>query len=192
MMVGYNSNSTNIVECIPKNAVGAEIGVWKGDSSELFLKSASPKQLHLVDPWSFSAFSANLARDELDAHLKKYSVLTGSTEPAAFDRFYDLIYKFVVGRFRAYPNVVIHRMTSTEWFANFEEKLDWIYIDGDHTYTGCLNDLNNCLTVMKPNGIIFGDDYGNKVDVKKAVDDFVSAHNFSLRILGQNQFMIGL
>lgn len=191
-MVGYNSNSTNIVDYIPKNAVGAEIGVWKGDSSELFLRSVSPKELHLVDPWSFSAFSANLTPEELDIHLKKYSVLTGSVEPDAFDRFYDLIHKFVSGRFRNNPNVHIHRTTSTEWFTKFEGKLDWIYIDGDHTYVGCLNDLKNCLAVMKPNGIIFGDDYGNKIEVKKAVDDFVLTHNFSLKILGQNQFMIGL
>lgn len=192
MMVGYNKNSINIMSVIPKNAIGAEIGVWRGDSSELFLKNTTPKELHLVDPWSFSAFSANLTSEELKTQTIKYSRLTGSTNPESFDRYYDEVYRSVVKRFQAYKNVFVYKSTSTEWFHAFDKKLDWIYIDGDHTYTGCLNDLNNCLNVMRDTGIIFGDDYGNKPDVKRAVDDFVKERNLNLKIFGENQFMIRL
>lgn len=192
MMVGYNKNSVSITDLIPKNTVGAEIGVWKGDSSELFLKKTSPKELHLVDPWSFSAFSANLTPDELQSHVKKYSTLTGSTDPESFDVYYDSVYRSVVRRFQANSNVFVHKTTSSEWFDSFDKKLDWIYVDGDHTYKGCLDDLNNCLKIMKTSGIIFGDDYGNKIEVKQAVDDFVTAHGYKLKIYGENQYMIGL
>lgn len=192
MMVGFNSNSSSLIDVIPKNSVGAEIGVWRGDSSELFLKKTSPKLLYLVDPWSFSAFAANLTAEELQEHIKKYSVLTGSADPKDFDRYYDSVYYAVVRRFQNNKNVRVCRSTSAIWFDTFDQKLDWIYIDGDHTYAGCLYDLTNCLKVMKPTGIIFGDDYGNKVEVKQAVDDFVSSRGLELKIYGKNQFMIGL
>ena len=40
-------------------------------------------------------------------------------------------------------------MTSTEWFETKPEKLDWIYVDGDHSYHGCLNDLESALKVVR-------------------------------------------
>lgn len=188
MMIGQNKNSVSILDKIPRNSIGAEIGVWKGDSSELFLKTTNPKELHLVDPWSFDAFAENLTEEEYKKEVEKYSKITNGKDRKSFEEYYDRIYQGVVSRFKSSPNVIIHRKTSTEWFNTFDKKLDWIYIDGDHTYDGCLNDLNNCLKVMKPNSIIFGDDYGNKPDVKRAVDDFSVDKN--LVILGTNQFMI--
>ena len=188
MMIGQNKNSVSILDKIPRNSIGAEIGVWKGDSSELFLKTTNPKELHLVDPWSFDAFADNLTEEEYKKEVEKYSKITNGKDRKSFEEYYDRIYQGVVSRFKSSPNVIIHRKKSTEWFNAFNKKLDWIYIDGDHTYDGCLNDLNNCLKVMKPNSIIFGDDYGNKPDVKRAVDDFSVDKN--LVILGTNQFMI--
>ena len=188
MMIGQNRNSVSILSKIPPNTVGAEIGVWKGDSSELFLKTVKPSEFHLVDPWSFDAFAENLSEEEYEKEIQKYSVLTNGKDRASFEEYYDKIYESVKTRFKSYTNVVIHRKTSTEWFNTFDKKLDWIYIDGDHTYDGCLNDLKNCLKVMKPNSVIFGDDYGNKPDVKRAVDDFTIDKN--LTIIGKNQFMI--
>lgn len=188
MMIGQNSNSVNILSKIPPNTIGAEIGVWKGDTSELFLKNVNPIELHLVDPWSFDAFANNLSEKEYKKELEKYSKITNGTDKKSFEDYYDKIYNGVKIRFSSYTNVTIHRKISTEWFNTFDKKLDWIYIDGDHTYDGCLNDLNNCLKVMKKKSIIFGDDYGNKPDVKRAVDYF--SKNRNLTILGKNQFMI--
>ena len=47
MMVGGNPFAEKTMWRIPKDSIGAELGVWKGDSSKLFLKRA--KLLHLVD-----------------------------------------------------------------------------------------------------------------------------------------------
>ncbi len=38
---------------IPPQSSGAEVGVWRGDFSEVLLYLAEPARLHLVDPWSF-------------------------------------------------------------------------------------------------------------------------------------------
>ncbi|HIF08442.1 MAG TPA: hypothetical protein EYQ81_00345 [Sneathiellales bacterium] len=44
-----------LLDRLAKNAVCAEIGVWKGDFSAQILKITAPKQLHLVDPWKFQS-----------------------------------------------------------------------------------------------------------------------------------------
>ena len=54
MMLGKNVGSEETWKRIPFNSVGVEIGVWKGDSSEKFLRKAS--HLHLVDQWSPIAY----------------------------------------------------------------------------------------------------------------------------------------
>lgn len=192
MMVGQNNHSNETVKRIPIGTVGAEIGVWKGDSSQKFL-STNPKELHLVDAWSLDVWFDDLPEYQQKEVLEKYSKSLGIVKTReAYQEYYDKIYKSVVEKFSKNENVIIHRMDSKEWFAKTDIKLDWIYVDGDHSYEGCLRDLNSSLSVVKPGGTIFGDDYGNKAEVKRAVDDFVFEHNLILEIFAKNQFQIKL
>ncbi|MDJ0634304.1 MAG: hypothetical protein QNJ34_14035 [Xenococcaceae cyanobacterium MO_188.B29] len=39
-----------LLERLPKNSVGAEIGVHLGDFSEKILEIVKPNKLHLIDP----------------------------------------------------------------------------------------------------------------------------------------------
>lgn len=197
----FNKDSKNIMSKVPRGSVGAEIGVWMGSSSELFLKR-NLKKFYMVDPWNVEGYRPAIdAKDDTfnyEQYLKKYSSLVGSSDPKDFQKHYDKVYKNVYEKFSKYPEVEIIRKNSTEWFNEFDiEKLDWIYIDGDHSYTGVINDLNNCLKVMKPGGIILGDDYkwdrpGDKGGVKKAVNEFVKEKNLNLMKHGINQFSIQL
>ena len=77
--------------------------------------------------------------------------------------------------------------------------LDWIYVDGDHSYEGCLKDLNNAKEVVKPGGFILGDDYGwpdakwQKKGVTKAVNEFINKNNITNMIRhGMTQYEIRL
>ena len=78
------------------------------------------------------------------------------------------------------------------------EHLDWIYIDGDHSYEVCLRDLENSLDVVKKDGIILGDDYywpnakWGKKGVTKAVNEFIEKHNFKMFKHGETQYEIRL
>jgi predicted O-methyltransferase YrrM len=89
-------------------------------------------------------------------------------------------------------------MTATQWFAQFDKPfLDWIYIDGDHSYTGAYNDFCNALTVVKKGGIIIGDDYkwssdGDKGGVKKAVNQWAEENDLKLEQYGKNQVVVFL
>src|ERR1700761_4356532 len=40
-----------VIAMMPKNGIGAEIGVWKGEFSEQLLKGTQPQTLYLIDPW---------------------------------------------------------------------------------------------------------------------------------------------
>jgi len=42
-----------VLRNFPKNSVGAEIGVWKGDFSQEILGIVKPRKLHLIDPWAY-------------------------------------------------------------------------------------------------------------------------------------------
>jgi hypothetical protein len=176
-----NPDSETIIKHIPKNTVGAEVGVWAGNSSERFLKHTTPKHLHLVDPWSKEPYKQQTVSEHksYSEYLKKYQKVTGGTDEASFDAYYDKMHQKVTEKFSKYNNVTIHRMWSTKFFDTFNDKLDWIYIDGDHSYEGCYADLVGCLKVMQPNCLIFGDDYAwiddrGKPGVTKAVNQFVS------------------
>jgi len=67
---------------------------------------------------------------------------------------------------------------------NYPNGLDWVTIDGDHTYDGCLHDLTKVATHLNKNGIIIIDDYdktwfttGCSIPVTRAVHDFCKLNN---------------
>lgn len=199
MMAGINSDSNNILHLIKPGTIGAEIGVWEGHSSKKFY-STNPKMLYLVDPWSVNGHEeAQKAGDptfNYQTYITAYSHITGGKGEDAYMSYYDKVYNNVKKMFEGKENVQVCRQKATDWFNEYTgEKLDWIYVDGDHSYTGVINDLENCLKVMKDDGIILGDDYkwdsiGDKGGVKKAVNEFVDRHGAKLQRFGKNQFRI--
>ena len=194
-----NTDSHNIMDLIEKGSVGAEIGVWMGSSSRQFLQK-DPSKLYLVDPWAVRGYDEALeAKDETfdyDKYLNNYSKLTGKPTAKAFDIYYDDVYAGVEKEFGGDKRVEICRETATEWFAKFDEPfLDWIYVDGDHSYTGAYTDLCNALKAVKSGGLIIGDDYkwgrpGDKGGVKKAANQWAEENGLTLEQHGQNQFVV--
>lgn len=195
MMGDSNLGVKNILPLIKEGTVGAEIGVWQGTSSEKFL-SRKVKKLYLIDTWSISGYvpASNNITDgtfNYENYYKKYSKIVGTANPDDFESFYDKIHQSVIDRFAKNPEVVVCRMNSEQWSQEYPNaKLDWIYIDGDHSYTGAMIDLKVALKALKKGGLLLGDDYGNKVGVKQAVDEFVKDNGFKLKLLGDNQFQI--
>jgi len=175
MMKGVNNNSQRLLEFIEPNTVGAELGVWKGDTSYKFLKR-NVKELHLVDSWSLQAYEYD--DNILSKVINRYSRLVGSTEKDDYEKYYNKVYLKVKKRFAIYPEVKIHRMVTSEWFNLVQDKeFDWIYVDADHHEDGCYRDLVNSYNIIKDGGLLLGDDYGNKLGVKTAVDKFVKEYN---------------
>ena len=60
MNVQVNKDAPNIFGLIPPNSVGAEIGVWMGNTSEGILSRVQGiKKIHLVDSWSVVPYKNN-------------------------------------------------------------------------------------------------------------------------------------
>ena len=58
--------------------------------------------------------------------------------------------------------VVIHRKFSIEAAEAFEPKgLDWVYVDGMHTYHAVLADLNAFNSILVESGFFLCDDFTN-------------------------------
>ena len=64
-------------------------------------------------------------------------------------------------------------------------KIDYVFLDGGHTYETVKNDLYYSKPVLDNNGTILCDDYGlgYAPGVKHAIDEFVTDNNFKYEII---------
>lgn len=165
-----------IVDLLPRRSAGCEVGVWKGDLSAAFLRYLRPKRLHLVDPWLFMP--------------DKPKAIYGGRE-ATSQADMDAIYGQVLARFedeRRRGRVVVHRETSlVAASAVVDGSLDWVYVDGDHSYDAVRADLEVWAPKLTPGGLLTGDDYGSfgwwEGGVQRAVDEFVAARSPEVLVL---------
>lgn len=166
-------NRLFLIDKIKNNSVGAEIGVWKADFSKEIVRNKKIDKLYLIDPWQ--------------------------TDSSTNDRWYseniisqtgmDEIYKSVVNFFKTYNNVVIIRSDADFAMNSFQDDyLDWVYIDGNHSYEFVKKDLINSYQKVKNGGYIYGDDFHDS-EIKKALDEFVMEKNLKYYV-ESNQFII--
>jgi SAM-dependent methyltransferase len=168
---------------LPQGGTCAEVGVWKGENAAAILRTNKPRTLYLIDPWE---------------HQPEYTkAMYGGR--AAGQQEMDAIHTAVERRFaREVSDSRVHvwRMRSSDAPEKLHDvRLDWAWIDGDHTYEAVKADLESFARVLAPGGYLAGDDYmlgwwGN--DVIRAVDEFAAAHRCQLDIIGSQHFLIKL
>lgn len=168
----FQNPRLELLERMPNGSRCAEVGVWKGDFSKKILRHTSPERLHLIDPWVFQPafpfrkFGGKKAKEQADM---------------------DAIFKKVKKRFRNNPEVVIHRESSHEALAGFDDDhLDWVYLDGNHAFDYIMEDLRLGFAKVRPGGFVTGDDYtwGRKCGfpVEMAVRRFVEERSLEDQI----------
>jgi predicted O-methyltransferase YrrM len=107
----------------------------------------------------------------------------------------DDIYAGVSARFSSDARVKIKRLRSIDAASTFQDAyFDWVYIDGDHSYSAVMNDLFAWSTKVKPGGILCGDDLywrdeSRRPSVSSAVADFAREINRLYDIILPDQFM---
>jgi hypothetical protein len=152
---------------------GVEIGVLNGYFSEIILMYSSLSVLHSVDPWR-----------EFD--VQQYDDTHNSAQAE-----HDRRYAFTKERLRRYGvRSHILRETSEEAAHRFADaSLDFVYIDGNHSYEACKQDIAHWWSKVKPGGVLAGHDYvdGNLPEgnfgVKSAVDEFAQKERQHLFVI---------
>jgi hypothetical protein len=141
----------------PMNMV--EIGSYQGASSEIFAKNLPVSKITCVDPW-----------------VNGYDDNDGSSWKNPMDEVESQFDK----RMSNFKNVTKMKMTSQEAVKEFEDNsLDFVYIDGLHTYDGVKNDITWWKSKIKEGGFLAGHDWGHRryPGVKKAVLELLGEPN---------------
>lgn len=153
------------------SGVCAEIGVLKGEYSSHILYRNRPSKLYLIDVWS------NIELNYYDSNMTDNNTQNS-------------IYQEVQHKFGNLDNVNIIRSLSTDAVQQFEDNtFDWIYVDADHSFEGCYNDLVAYDKKVKIDGYICGHDWlpeyfsHEGFDVNNAVLKFVKEKNYILSLI---------
>lgn len=129
----------------------AEIGVFMGRNANSILKELNVNKIYLIDPY------------------EKYNEYLG-------DGVYNELLK---AKSIAHKNLKKHRnkIMWVEEFSNpavnnIKDKLDFIYIDGNHKYEYVRKDINLCWEKLNIGGILAGHDIADP-NVSRALIEFV-------------------
>lgn len=157
-----------LLEYFGEETVGAEIGVHRGVFSNFILEKVNPQKLYLIDPWKWF--------DSAQYSETLYGGRKGGGQKNMNLRF-NKVEKKIRQRVISKQVTILRKLSEDAAKAIEDNSLDWVYIDGDHSYKGIMNDLVNYYNKVKIGGYIVGDDYDEhnwyKDDVVKAVRDFV-------------------
>ena len=119
--------------------VGAEIGVYKGQFTERFCREEL--KIHAIDNWAIYKTTGIPIKGQQSQERQ------------------DVLYEMTKKRLAPYDCNVIRKdsMDAAQDFPN--ESLDFVYIDGDHSFPGIANDIYEWFFRVRSGGIISGDDY---------------------------------
>ena len=77
------------------------------------------------------------------------------------------------------PKAKVNIITGDSQHSQYPEigKVDVLFIDGDHTYEGCMADIQNWYPSLRANGhLVFHDSYLGPHGVQEAIADFMDKH----------------
>lgn len=136
--------------------IGVEIGVSIGVNAECILKNLDIERLYLVDPydsgWRRLGKKAACWEEEAHKRLDKHGKKIVWIKSTAFE---------------AAPKIPRH--------------LDFVYIDGDHSYEAVKKDIAFYYPKVRMGGVFGGHDYEAKEPgVTKAVNEFIEQTTYEL------------
>lgn len=134
----------DLINYLPGKITMVEVGSYAGESALIFLNNPRVERFYSVDPWMSGYDDSDPASTLL--------------EQLPIEEEYD----YRLSPHLASGRAVKYKMTSLEGATLFKEgSLDFVYIDGLHTYEGVKNDINAWLPKIKKGSHIAGHDYSN-------------------------------
>lgn len=135
--------------------VGAEIGVYRGEHAELMLQHLNMEKLYLVDPYVDDD-------PDFEGHMKP---LVPAAKGIAHERLKD------------YDQVVWIEKRSDQALFDIGDILDFVYIDGNHSYKYVMSDMIHYGFKVRACGWIGGHDYMMRksplIEVMEVVTDYI-------------------
>ena len=151
-----------VLSLFPPGMTIAEVGVYRGAYSKKIAAQDKPSKYFLIDCWKH-------VNNDTD-----YSILDGCNDS---DEKHEKNYRWVQRMFHNYPGAELIREFSGPAAKKLaDDSLDAVYIDGDHTYEGCMADLIAYSLKVKKTGFMWGHDYTHTyawIDVQRAIQDFL-------------------
>jgi hypothetical protein len=125
--------------------IGVEVGVETGKFSEVLCKSIPGVKLYSVDAWkAYRGYRDHVNQKKLDGFYE-----TTKKRLAPYDC--ELIRKFSMDAVKDFK----------------DNSLDFVYIDGNHNFQNCTNDIAEWSKKVRYGGIIAGHDYAKFVNSKE-------------------------
>lgn len=141
--------------------VGAEIGVWRGDFSLALWKANKKATIYSIDPWAM------------------YDEYPEKNAPEVMDEAFRLAQRRLTK-----TSCIIIRAFSMDAVKTFRDgELDFVYIDGNHTFEYVTNDIAEWSKKVRIGGIVSGHDYaryknkGRSCHVKSVVAAWAYSHS---------------
>jgi hypothetical protein len=157
---------SEMVKRFPDGSHFVEIGAWKGKSSSYMaveiINSNKQIKFDCIDIWT---------DESLDNSGYDHNHNTSS------DFFYNMFLENIKP-----VRHIINPIKASSWqkAEDYPDKsIDFIFIDGDHTYDGVKKDLAAWYPKMKIGGVFAGHDYGWTPHIRQAVAELLGDGNYS-------------
>jgi len=148
MMKAHTKIVADLIRQYADGGIGAEVGVYQGDTSRHVLGTTQTKMLYMIDQYlpnyDTSQWMYSTKRD-----------LKGNP-----DQDYESVQAFFTDKFPDRHTLI--RKSSEEASIELELSLDFLFIDANHRYEHVLADLYLWVPKVKPNGLIMGHDWWTK------------------------------
>ena len=130
-----------------KELIGAEIGVWQGKTSCRLLQARPKLILYLIDPWTVPGKNSSYYKSGDDNALKN-------------QKQHEKDYRTTMKKVKfAGSRAKILKMSSQQAAEMIKDKsLDFVFIDGDHSYAGVKLDIILWTSKIKKGGFMAGHD----------------------------------
>ena len=136
----YSTRKAMVGDVLPKQVVGCEIGVLRGQFARVLSRQTQPRRLHLVDRWRLNTeHDWRPRQNESWEQIHSLAVRLGLRMPHRVD---------------------MYEASSLDWLRSQPaDSLDWVYIDAAHDYESVKAELIEARRVVKGGGLILGHDY---------------------------------
>lgn len=159
---------TDAVEMLRPSVV-VEVGVWKGAS--VISLASKMREMNLdgvvvaVDTW-LGAWD-HWTSDEWFAHLNFNNGFPALYHTFAANIIGEALQDYVLP-------LQLDSINAANVMRHYNLSVDVVHIDGGHDYHAVTSDLREWWPMIRPQGVLIGDDYPHWPEVKKAFDDFFS------------------